>query len=103
MPVTEAFSLGRTVITPAALTLLNRVRLHPWYLLNKHSNCDWDDQGEESKAQNLAALDGSDRIITVYKHQTHEGMFSDVDRTDSFWVITEHDRSVTTILLPSEY
>lgn len=60
----------------------------------RHSNGDWGDLCEEDKALNDNALkNGDDRIFSSYTNE---------DGT-KIWIITEWDRSVTTILFPDEY
>lgn len=91
------FQLGRTVATPAALQTMENNGVRPQYLLLRHVQGDWGKVSEHDAAVNDAAVndaavkDGS-RILSVY-----EVFGQDV------WVITEADRSVSTILLPSEY
>ena len=60
--------------------------------LKRHANCDWGEISESDKVENDFSLDKHLRLFSVYKK-------------DKFviWVITEADRSVTTILFPDEY
>lgn len=88
------FSLGQTVATPGALEALGDARVHPFRLLLRHSRGDWGDVGAEDRKANDRALSDGDRLLSAY----HVGP----NRT-KVWIITEADRSVTTILLPSEY
>jgi hypothetical protein len=60
--------------------------------LNKHISGDWGDVCAEDKATNDQALKDGDRVLSAYK-------VGDV----KIWIITEYDRSYTTILLPEEY
>ena len=62
--------------------------------LARHHAGDWGDLCEEDKEVNEEALkEGQEgRLMSVYKHGG-----------TTIWIITEWDRSVTTILLPSEY
>ena len=66
--------------------------------LRRHATGDWGDVGEESRRMNDDALEAkkngewSDRLFSLY----------DIEGTEIF-IITEADRSVTTILLPEEY
>ena len=62
--------------------------------LHRHLNGDWGDLDDYDKRQNDAALEsGEDRLFSSY--QVAPGL--------QLWIITEWDRSVTTLLLPSEY
>lgn len=85
------FQLGRTLITPGALEML-----HPDDTirgLRRHISGDWGDCTPEDRAENDLAIGKYLRIFSVYH-----------DRNGvKFWVITEADRSATTVLLPSEY
>ena len=63
-------------------------------LYEKYLNCDWGDTCDEDAKSNDYALGHEKRILAVY---TQPG----TDNT--IWIITEWDRSVTTVLFPSEY
>ncbi len=86
------FSLGQVVATPGALDALAEINCLPLTLLNRHQCGDWGDLDDEDIAANHEALGNSDRLFSAY-----------IIQNIKFWVITEADRSVTTILLPSEY
>ena len=85
------FSLGQTVITPGA-----QETLHPDDVgdaLRRHERGDWGDVSEEDRAENEISLKSKFRILSSYR-----------DRKGTvFWIITESDRSVTTVLLPEDY
>lgn len=86
--------LGRIVATPAALEALERARLRPEHLLARHVRGDWGDIDEDDfHANERALLDGA-RLLSAY---TLPGTGQRV------WIITEWDRSLTTILLPEDY
>lgn len=89
------FAVGRTVATPGALEVLERHKQNPIVLLARHITGDWGDVCAQDKRSNDRALDPKDpqRVLSVYK----------LDNVDTVWIITEWDRSVTTLLLPSEY
>lgn len=89
---TALFSLGRTLATPAARDELSELNYSPLNLLRKHMSGDWSEMAEEDQQSNREAITEGSRIFSAY---TIEGI--------KFWVITEADRSSTTILLPSEY
>ena len=86
------FNLGQVVATPGAIEALAEVNCLPITLLNRHQCGDWGDLCDEDKTANNEALGNWDRLFSAY-------IIQDV----KFWVITEADRSVTTILLPEEY
>jgi hypothetical protein len=84
--------LGRVVATPAALKLLLEVGSHPFDLLARHATGDWGDLCTFDRRQNEIALREGLRVLSSY-----------AVGGECVWVITEADRSVTTILLPEEY
>ena len=86
------FSLGQVVATPAALQALDGLELSPQILINRHVRGDWGDLGAEDLQANTNALSSGDRLLSAYHYEGTK-----------FWVITECDRSSTTILLPEEY
>ena len=62
--------------------------------LARHSNGDWGDLDKEDKASNDTALKVGNRILSRYNN---------IPAVGSIYIITEWDRSITTILLPEEY
>lgn len=86
-----AFPFGRLVITSNAHARLP----HDDVLigLRRHSQGDWGDVCAEDRRANDDGLVGGDRLLSVY--HTVEQV--------KFWIITERDRSVTTVLLPEDY
>ena len=87
------FPLGIIVSTPGALAALEEVGLDPRVLLRRHMVGDWGDLDEEDRLLNEQAVHVGTRIISSYTLQDGEKV----------WVITEADRSGTTLLLPEEY
>lgn len=85
--------LGRTVATPGALAALEQAGESPTTYLDRHAAGDWGDVGTEDYQENELSLDKELRLFSVY--HTRCG--------DTLWVITEADRSATTILMPAEY
>lgn len=89
------FELGRLVVTKGIADMMEE---NPQFSEDvttafvKYQNCDWGITCEEDAEMNNEALTGEDRILAVY--ETCKG---------EIWIITEWDRSVTTILFPSEY
>ena len=96
---TPKFQLGKIVATPTALQLLENLGLSPTTFLSRHQNGDWGDICEEDKKLNNEAVkyegdsDRQQRTLSAYS----------LTATEKIWIITEHDRSSTTILLPEEY
>ena len=94
-PITKhsLFSLGQVVATPGALTALQKADQQPQEFLERHLQGDWGDLCEEDRQENALSLERGFRLLSSYR--THAGT--------KLYVITEADRSVTTILLPEEY
>ena len=88
-----AFELGQIVATPGALAALTKAGQQPGEFLTRHINRDWGDLDEEDRKENEYGLEHGFRLLSAYK--TNAG--------DRVWIITEADRSVTTLLLPEEY
>ena len=88
------FRLGRCVATRNAVELMNAQQVNPLHLLMRHVNGDDGDLDEHDKALNAEAIaTGQSRVFSAYS----------LANGDRIWVITEWDRSVTTILLPTDY
>ena len=90
---TERFSLGLVYATPGALSAFEQADESCIPFLKRHALCDWGDCCPEDREANNFALENGFRLFSVY-HLT--------DGT-KIWIITEADRSATTILLPEEY
>jgi hypothetical protein len=88
---TPRFLSGRMVATPGVRELLGIDEIET--ALKRHLNGDWGDIPAEDKERNERALREGGGLMSVYQARSGERV----------WVITEHDRSVTTLLLPSEY
>lgn len=84
------FPLGQIVITPNALATLSLEEINTG--LKRHSQKDWGNVCPDDAALNDEALVHGDRVLSAYG----EG-------SKRFWIITESDRSVTTILMPEDY
>jgi len=84
------FSLGQVVITPNALATLapEDVQL----ALRRHHVGDWGDVCSEDHTENEFSLKNDLRLFSVYH-----------SKGQKFWIITEADRSATTILMPEDY
>src|SRR5258706_16029897 len=88
-----AFELGQIVATPGALAALKKSGQQPGEFLTRHVNREWGDLSDEDRKENDYSLEHGFRLLSAYR--THAG--------DKLWIITESDRSVTTLLLPEEY
>jgi len=85
------FSLGQVVATPGALIALEKAGQTPLEFLARHVR---GELSEEDQKENRFSLERGFRLLSSYR----------TDAGDTkLWVITEADRSVTTILLPEEY
>jgi hypothetical protein len=85
------FPLGQVVATPGALAALSADDIRG--TLARHAAGDWGDVGKDDWRENDFSLDKAFRLLSAY--HTAGGI--------KFWVLTEADRSVTTVLLPDEY
>jgi hypothetical protein len=90
---TRLFSLGQIVSTPGALQALETAGHTASEFLVRHALGDWGDLCDEDKTANDEAVADDLRILSAYK-------LSDGTK---IWIITECDRSATTLLLPEEY
>lgn len=87
------FKLGQVVATPGALELLEETATDGFVLIQRHQHGDWGCvPAEDAEANEYALVTGS-RILSSYL----------LNDTDKLWIITEADRSATTLLLPDEY
>jgi hypothetical protein len=87
------FALGQTVITPGAEEALQFAGQTPSEFLRRHMSGDWGELSEDDVKENELSLKENFRLLSRY--ETAKG--------ERFWIITEADRSATTILLPIEY
>ena len=94
LPTIPLFPAGQIVATPGALALLEQANKTPLEFVSRHLRGDWgDDLCQDDKTENELSLKQGFRLLSSYK----------VTETEKLWIITEADRSVTTLLLPSEY
>lgn len=87
------FPLGKTVATPAALAVIEQAAQSPLDFLQRHARCDWGEVDSGDRELNDLALDDGTRLLSAYR----------TAKDARLWIITEADRSATTILLPEEY
>ena len=88
------FNLGRVVATRGVYDWVaqNPDERHLFKLLDRHVQGDWGEVDDEDKQTNNEALELGNRLLSAY---TLDG--------EKLWIITEWDRSVTTVLFPLEY
>lgn len=91
---TLLFPLGQCCITPGAQRKLESINVAPVALLRRHQSGDWQEMDRSDQAANREAIKNGSRVFSAYKL---------TDARLRVWVITEADRSSTTILLPEEY
>lgn len=83
--------LGRTAATPAALAAVSLPDIAD--ALRRHASGDWGEVDPDDRAANDDAMKSGERLLSVYR--TASGT--------TFWVLTEADRTATTVLLPADY
>lgn len=86
------FELGQCFITRNALNYANEKGLWPLLLLERHARGDWGDLDSQDRQLNETAARNGGRILSAYDYGG-----------ERWYVITEWDRSVTTVMLASEY
>lgn len=87
------FPLGKLVATPGALRLLEQHKVEPFDFILRHVVGDFGALDADDAAANEAAVKTGLRILSSYL----------LGSDKKLWIITEADRSVTTLLLPDEY
>jgi len=87
------FPLGQIVATPGALEALHEAGERPADLLRRHLAGDWGELDEHDRQENERSLQDGCRLLSAYTLTSGARL----------WIITEADRSSTTLLLPSEY
>lgn len=97
LKMNPTFPIGRVVATPGVLTRVSIARIIA--CTNRHGARDWGDVSEGDRLANDLDVDAGGQLLSVYP----------IDETqpcgpgNKLWVITEGDRSVTTVLLPEEH
>ena len=92
-PDFSLFPLGQIVATPGAIDLLRSMALSPLNFVTRHALGDWGQIDDQDRQANRAALHSGSRLLSSYQ----------LGREHKLWIITEADRSATTLLLPQEY
>lgn len=102
IPSTPRFHLGKVYNTPGAQELMQRYQVNPLELIKRHVSGDWGEVCPEDAEANEDALQFGSRLLSVYVLQPPPCAEETLTPV-KVWLITEADRSVTTILLPGEY
>ena len=87
------FPLGHLVATRGAIEALNDAGQLAMEFISRHQQGEWGDLSDEDKRENEFSVDKHLRLFSAYHLK---------DKT-KIWIITEADRSATTVLLPSDY
>lgn len=92
-PCEPLFECGALVFTAGIDELVRAGRIDPFHYFSRHVRGEWGDLCEEDMQANADALVNNFRLLSSYQ----------IDPELKLWIITEADRSVTTLLLPEEY
>lgn len=87
----KPFSLGNVFITTGVLTVFDNIQECALSFIARHASCDWGNVGIHDAALNNSATVVDAEILSSYRYQNSD-----------FWIVTEADRTCTTLLLPSE-
>jgi hypothetical protein len=87
------FDLGQIVATPGALIALAEAGQTPLEFISRHAAGDWGELDDDDRRENERSLHDGCRLLSAYT----------LSNGTRIWIITEADRSATTILLPQEY
>ena len=87
------FHLGQVMATPGALDAFSEAGEQPFDYLARHASGDWGDLDEQDRKENEYSVLHSLRILSAYT----------LRNGTRIWLLTEADRSATTLLLPEEY
>lgn len=95
----QDFKIGNLVMTRGVADLTNENLDFSKFVatsFDQYLNCDWGVLDKEDAKQNDEAVaTGESRILAAYENAEHPDW--------KIWIITEWDRSATTILFPDEY
>ncbi len=93
----KKFELGCVVMTLGVFTRMDTEPEFERFVhgsLRRFADCDWGDTCPEDRALDDEAVKNDERILAVYNYKSE---------SDRIWIITEWDRSATTILFLNEY
>lgn len=93
LPEHHLFDLGQIVATPGALEALKKTGQTADEFISRHVSGDWGTLPAEDVQANEEAVKSSGRLLSAYY----------LNDSTKIWLITEWDRSATTLLLPNEY
>lgn len=96
------FNLGKIFFTPGVIEMIDLLKIDPFEFLCQHASGDWGSLCPEDMKANEDALRYGSRILSSYEVMTPMNIEGTTEPV-KIWIITEADRSVTTMLLPSEY
>ena len=100
--IMEKFNTGRLFMTKGVNEIVKSNPEFAKFLiasLGRHCRCDWGELCDEDREANENALNHGERLFSVYG----SGNFGKETGEMKIWIITEADRSTTTVLFPSEY
>jgi len=86
------FALGRVVMTPGAMAAFEASGDDPLVFLFRHASGDWGELDENDVRENELSVQHGRRVLSAYT----------LKNGTKIWCITEADRSITCMLLPSE-
>jgi hypothetical protein len=89
----QKFRLGQVAASPAALKAIDDSGQTPDFFLDRHAQGDWGEVDAEDGRANDEAVVNGDRIVSAYRTL----------KNVRIWIVTEADRSTTTIILPEQY
>lgn len=87
------FPAGQVIATPGALAALEDAGESPSIFLKRHLTVDWGEVDDRDRRENELSVVQGFRLLSAYT----------LSNGTKLWIITEADRSATTLLLPSEY
>lgn len=93
IPMTQLFPLGSIAATPGAIAALEGQGVTPLALIARHVSGDWAEMHADDQRSNREAIKHGSRVFSRYT----------LGGTAIIWIITEADRSSTTVLLPEDY
>lgn len=89
------FKMGKIVVTKGVNNKIAEDEAFSKFILNslaRHANCDWGELNKIDWQENELSLKEGFRVLSAYTY-----------KKDKVWIVTEADRSVTTVLFPDEY